>query len=155
MLMRKVWFFSQFVNFLDLIEWRLKLGGFKCVKLDGRMNLKAKNVAIQQFHDDPDTCVFLISLKAGGLALNLTVASYCYLMDPWWNPAAEFQATDRIYRLGQTKCITVTRFIVPNTIEDRIIRLQEKKQLVFQSTVGMDADAMARLSVDDLKYLFM
>lgn len=147
--------FSQFVNFLDLIEWRLKLSGFKCVKLDGRMTMQAKNIAIQQFHDDPDTCVFLISLKAGGQALNLTIASYCYLMDPWWNPAAEFQAIDRIYRLGQYKSINVTRFIIPNTIEDRITRLQDKKLLVFQSTVGMDADALARLSVDDLKFLFM
>jgi len=146
--------FSQFVNLLDLIEWRLRLAGFKCVKLDGRMNLQSKNVAIQKFHDDPDTCVFLISLKAGGMALNLTVASHCYLMDPWWNPAAEFQAVDRIYRLGQHKCITVTRFIVPNTIEDRITRLQDKKSLIFQSTVGMDTDALSRLSVDDLKFLF-
>eukprot|EP01113_Clastostelium_recurvatum_P008814 TRINITY_DN14196_c0_g2_i5.p1 TRINITY_DN14196_c0_g2~~TRINITY_DN14196_c0_g2_i5.p1 ORF type:complete len:387 (+),score=119.81 TRINITY_DN14196_c0_g2_i5:149-1309(+) len=147
--------FSQFVNCLDLVEWRLRVGGFRCVKLDGRMNLMQKNAAISAFNTDPETSVFLISLKAGGMALNLTIASYCYLLDPWWNPAAEFQAIDRIYRLGQYKCIQVTRFIVPNTIEDRIMRLQHKKQLLFQSTVGMDTDSLARLSVDDLKFLFL
>jgi DNA repair protein RAD16 len=95
---RKSLVFSQFVNFLDLIEWRLILGGFKCVKLDGRMNAIQKDLAIHKFNNDPDVTVFLISLKAGGIALNLTVASHCYLLDPWWNPAAEFQAIDRIYR---------------------------------------------------------
>eukprot|EP01114_Cavostelium_apophysatum_P014442 TRINITY_DN3755_c0_g2_i1.p1 TRINITY_DN3755_c0_g2~~TRINITY_DN3755_c0_g2_i1.p1 ORF type:complete len:774 (-),score=262.66 TRINITY_DN3755_c0_g2_i1:93-2366(-) len=146
--------FSQFVNFLDLIDWRLKLAGFKCVKLDGRMNMLQKNAAIEAFNNDPETCVFLISLKAGGIALNLTAASYCFLLDPWWNPAAEFQAIDRIYRLGQYKCINVVRFIIPNSIEDRIMQLQEKKHLLFNSTVGMDSDALARLSVADLKFLF-
>ena len=118
----KVLVFSQFVNFLDLIDWRLKMAGFGCVKLDGRMNSVSlstavcvlttktqKNASIDKFNNDPATSVFLISLKAGGLALNLTIASHCFLLDPWWNPAAEFQAVDRIYRLGQFKCITVTR----------------------------------------------
>jgi len=146
--------FSQFVNFLDLIEWRLKLAGFNCVKLDGRMRVDQKNFVIDKFNNDADTTIFLISLKAGGIALNLTVASNCFLMDPWWNPAAEFQAIDRIYRLGQYKCISVTRFIIPDSIEERIMQLQEKKHLLFNSTVGNDADALARLSVDDLKFLF-
>jgi DNA repair protein RAD16 len=77
--------FSQFVNFLDLIEFRLRLAGMKSVKLDGRMNLLQKNAAIESFHNDADCSVFLISLKAGGLALNLTIASQVFLMDPWWN----------------------------------------------------------------------
>jgi DNA repair protein RAD16 len=84
----------------------------------------------------------------------LTAASQCFLLDPWWNPAAEFQAIDRVYRLGQFKCISVIRFIIPNTIEDRIMQLQEKKHLLFNSTVGMDQDALARLSLGDLKFLF-
>lgn len=75
--------FSQFVNFLDLIEWRLKIAGFGCVKLDGRMNSIQKNKSIEQFNNNPDITIFLISLKAGGIALNLTIASYCFLLDPW------------------------------------------------------------------------
>ncbi|GAQ92623.1 hypothetical protein KFL_010740030 [Klebsormidium nitens] len=86
---------------------------------------------IQDFTNDPDVKVFLMSLKAGGVALNLTVASSVFLMDPWWNPAVEQQAQDRIHRLGQYKPIQVTRFVIENTIEERILKLQEKKQLVF------------------------
>lgn len=95
-----------------------------------------------------------LSLLLIGVALNLTVASYCFVLDPWWNPAVEFQAIDRIYRLGQFKCIRVIRFIIHNTIEERILQLQEKKYLLFQSTVGMDQDSLSRLSVGDLKFLF-
>jgi len=150
----KTLIFSQFVNFLDLLDWRLKLAGFGPLKLDGRMNADQKAAAIASFNDDPDCNVFLVSLKAGGVALNLTVASYCFVLDPWWNPAVEFQAIDRIYRLGQFKCIRVIRFIIHNTIEERILQLQEKKYLLFQSTVGMDQDSLSRLSVGDLKFLF-
>lgn len=125
-----------------------------CVHLNGRLNMQQKNTAIQLFNNDPSIPVFLISLKAGGVALNLTVASHCFLMDPWWNPAAEFQATDRIYRLGQFKCISVTRFIISNTIEERILQLQDKKHLLFSSTIGMDTDALAKLTVQDLQFLF-
>jgi DNA repair protein RAD16 len=73
----------------------------------GRMNMVQKNQAIMSFNEDAETTIFLISLKAGGIALNLTIASYCFLLDPWWNPAAEFQAADRIYRLGQFKVIFI------------------------------------------------
>eukprot|EP01112_Ceratiomyxa_fruticulosa_P009872 TRINITY_DN2592_c0_g1_i3.p1 TRINITY_DN2592_c0_g1~~TRINITY_DN2592_c0_g1_i3.p1 ORF type:complete len:120 (-),score=17.78 TRINITY_DN2592_c0_g1_i3:48-407(-) len=118
------------------------------------MNLEQKNLAISRFNNDPETSVFLISLKAGGLALNLTIANTCFLLDPWWNRAVEYQALDRIYRLGQFKCIKVVRFICPNTIEDRILRLQYKKQLLFDSTVGHNSELLARLSVDDMKFLF-
>ena len=96
----------------------------------------------------------LISLKAGGVALNLTVANHIFLMDPWWNPAAEMQAIDRAHRIGQAKPIFATRFVVKDSIEERILQLQEKKQLVFEGTVGGDAASMARLTVDDMKFLF-
>ena len=95
-----------------------------------------------------------ISLKAGGVALNLTVASHIFLMDPWWNPAAEMQAIDRTHRIGQHKPIFATRFIIRDTIEERILQLQEKKRLVFDGTVGGDSQAMARLTVDDMRFLF-
>lgn len=146
--------FSQFVNLLDLVHWRLRIGGFGAVKLDGRMNAVQRSYVIDQFNTDPGTTVLLISLKAGGVALNLTAASYCFLMDPWWNPAVEQQAFDRCHRLGQHKPNTVVRFIIADTIEERVLQLQQKKLLLFQSTVGMDKSALTRLSVEDLQFLF-
>lgn len=109
---------------------------------------------MRRFKEDPEVKVMLISLKAGGVALNLTVANHIFLMDPWWNPAAEMQAIDRAHRIGQAKPIFATRFIVKDSIEERILKLQEKKQLVFEGTVGGDAASMARLTVDDMKFLF-
>ena len=146
--------FSQFVSMLDIIEHRLRLAGIKCVKLDGRMSFDNREKFITNFTEDPECRVFLISLKAGGVALNLTVASAVYIMDPWWNPAVEFQAMDRIHRLGQFKPIRVVRFVVQDTIEDRILRLQEKKRLVFESTVGGSNDALTRLTEADMRFLF-
>ena len=146
--------FSQFVSMLDIIEHRLKLGTFGCVKLQGSMSVDLREKALSAFKTDPEVSVLLISLKAGGVALNLTVANYIFLMDPWWNPAAEMQAIDRTHRLGQHKPIYATRFIAENTIEDRILQLQEKKRLVFDGTVGGDAASMARLTVDDMRFLF-
>lgn len=98
--------------------------------------------------------VLLMSLKAGGVALNLTVASRVFLMDPWWNPAGEMQAIDRAHRIGQHKPIIATRLIIAESIEERIVRLQEKKKLVFDGTIGGDAAALARLTVDDMAFLF-
>lgn len=110
--------------------------------------------ALLRFNEDPDIKVLLVSLKTGGVALNLTVANYVYIMDPWWNPAAEMQAIDRVHRIGQNKPIFATRFIIKDSIEERILKLQEKKQLVFDGTVGGDASSMARLTVDDMRFLF-
>lgn len=113
-----------------------------------------RNAQIDAFSNDPDVRVFLMSLKAGGIALNLTAASHCFLMDPWWNPASEWQAMDRIHRLGQYKPMTAVRFIIAGSIEERIVKLQDKKQLIFEGTVGQDNAALARLTEDDLKFLF-
>ncbi|KAJ7294836.1 hypothetical protein O6H91_Y228800 [Diphasiastrum complanatum] len=146
--------FSQFTSMLDLIGFSLKKWGIHCVKLDGSMSMVARDQMIETFKNDSDCKVFLMSLKAGGVALNLTVASHVFLMDPWWNPAVEQQAQDRIHRIGQYKPIKVTRFIIENTIEERILKLQEKKQLVFEGTVGGSSDALGRLTEDDLRFLF-
>eukprot|EP01084_Bolivina_argentea_P145357 254789_1 len=146
--------FSQFVSFLDLIEYRIKIGGIDCRKLSGHMSVDARDTALNNFRSNSDVKVLLISLKAGGVALNLTCASRVFLMDPWWNPAAENQAIDRIHRIGQYKPIHAVRFIVGNSIEDRIIKLQEKKKLVFDSTIGGDAGSLARLTFEDLQFLF-
>lgn len=106
---------------------------------------------INAFNTDPKITVFLISLKAGGIALNLTEASTVFMMDPWWNPATEDQAMDRIHRLGQKRPIKITRLIIENSIESRILQLQQKKKLLFESTIGKDMDALAKLTEDDLK----
>ena len=108
--------FSQFVNMLDIVEYRLKRGGIQCLKLTGGMSSSAKDRVLNAFVNNPNISVILISLKAGGVALNLTVASNVFLLDPWWNPAAEFQAIDRAHRLGQHKNVRAVRFIIENTI---------------------------------------
>ncbi|KAG0210473.1 DNA repair protein rad16 [Mortierella sp. GBA30] len=147
--------FSQYVTFLDLIKWRLEKAGFKCVKLDGHMTPYQRDASIKKFSDDPTITVFLISLKAGGVALNLTAASRVFICDPWWNPAAELQAMDRIHRIGQYRPIVITRLIIENSIESRILQLQEKKQAMVDSTIGNDPAALARLTPEDLRFLFV
>ncbi|KAI8580767.1 hypothetical protein K450DRAFT_208493 [Umbelopsis ramanniana AG] len=147
--------FSQFVNFLDLVNWRLSRAGFECVKLDGTMSPQQRDAAIKHFMTNPNVTVFLISLKAGGVALNLTEASRVFICDPWWNPAAELQAMDRIHRLGQYRPIKITRLIIENSIESRIVQLQEKKTALVESTIGKDVEALSRLSEEDLRFLFV
>ncbi|KAH6589316.1 hypothetical protein BASA61_005646 [Batrachochytrium salamandrivorans] len=147
--------FSQFVSFLDLTQWRLTRAGFNVVRLDGRMTPHQREAVIKSFMTESHVSVFLISLKAGGVALNLTEASRVFVLDPWWNPAAEDQAFDRIHRLGQHRPIKITRIIVENSIESRILMLQEKKKALFDSTVGGNLDALAKLSEEDLQFLFV
>ncbi|XP_043688459.1 DNA repair protein RAD16-like isoform X1 [Telopea speciosissima] len=146
--------FSQFTSFLDLINYSLQKSGINCVQLVGSMTMEARDSAIRKFIDDPDCRIFLMSLKAGGVALNLTVASYVFLMDPWWNPAVERQAQDRIHRIGQYKPIRVIRFIIEDSIEERILKLQEKKELVFEGTIGGSSEALGKLTEADLRFLF-
>ncbi|KAA8524696.1 hypothetical protein F0562_011119 [Nyssa sinensis] len=147
--------FSQFTSFLDLIHYSLQKSGINCVQLVGSMSMSARDAAISKFTEDPECRIFLMSLKAGGVALNLTVASHVFLMDPWWNPAVERQAQDRIHRIGQYKPIRIVRFVIENTIEERILRLQEKKELVFEGTLGGSSEALGKLTEADLKFLFV
>ena len=97
-----------------------------------------RDASIKKFSEDASVTVFLISLKAGGVALNLTAASRVFICDPWWNPAAELQAMDRIHRIGQYRPILITRLIIENSIESRILQLQEKKQAMVDSTIGKE-----------------
>ena len=146
--------FSQFTAMLDLCAFRLTQVGIQCARLSGSMSLEARDRAIKSFTEDPDVKVFLMSLKAGGVALNLTAASHCFVMDSWWNPATEWQAMDRIHRLGQHRPMKCVKFVISGTIEERIVKLQEKKMAVFEATVGQDADALGKLTEDDMKFLF-
>ncbi|KAI7881473.1 hypothetical protein K492DRAFT_66756 [Lichtheimia hyalospora FSU 10163] len=147
--------FSQFVNFLDLVYWRLSRAGFECIRLDGTMSPQQRDAAIQHFTTKPSCTVFLISLKAGGVALNLVEASRVFICDPWWNPAVELQAMDRIHRLGQLRPIKITRLIIENSIESRIVQLQDKKTALVESTVDRDTSALDKLSPEDLQFLFV
>ncbi|CAE6511630.1 unnamed protein product [Rhizoctonia solani] len=147
--------FSQFVNFLDLIAFRLQRAGFLragflICRLEGSMSPEARNNTIQHFMNNVEVTVFLVSLKAGGVALNLTEASRVYLMDSWWNPAVEYQAMDRIHRLGQKRPVQAVKLVVEDSIESRIVQLQEKKSAMVDATLSSDDNAIGRLTPEDL-----
>ncbi|SOV24042.1 DNA repair protein rhp16, putative [Plasmodium sp. DRC-Itaito] len=146
--------FSQYCSMLDLIEYHLKKNNIVCSKLLGYMSMISRNNILYNFNQDKQLRVLLISLKAGGEGLNLQVANRIFIVDPWWNPAAELQAIQRAHRIGQTKTVYAIRFIIENTVEEKIIQLQNKKQLVFDSTIGDSGNAMQKLSKEDLAFLF-
>jgi len=151
----KILVFSQFIRMLDLVEFRLKQEYVACIKLTGSLTIQQRNNIITDFtSNDHGTKVLLISTKAGGEGLNLQRANHVFIMDPWWNPAMEFQAIQRAHRIGQTRPVTAKRFIVKDTIEEKIIELQNKKHAVFEATVGKDTNSWGKLSAEDLKFLF-
>ncbi|KAJ3811277.1 SNF2 family N-terminal domain-containing protein [Lentinula aff. lateritia] len=148
--------FSQFVNFLDLIAYRLQKAGFTICRLEGTMSPQARDATVKHFMNNVEVTVFLVSLKAGGVALNLTEASRVYLMDSWWNPAGMFlQAMDRIHRLGQHRPVKAIKLIVEDSIESRIVQLQEKKSAMVDATLSPDDSAMGRLTPEDVSYPFI
>ncbi|CAG8662573.1 41579_t:CDS:10, partial [Gigaspora margarita] len=142
--------FSQWTSFLNLVEPALHHANIKFVRLDGKMPRPKREDAMRMFQNDPEIKVFLISLKCGSLGLNLTAADQCFIMDPWWNPD---QAVDRIYRLGQTRPVSIFRFVIENTIEDRVIELQEKKRSMVSQAFGekIRKDASKRLE-EEIKF---
>ncbi|KAK9472617.1 DNA repair protein RAD16 [Dipodascopsis tothii] len=147
--------FSQFTSMLDLVEWRLRRAGFLTVKLQGNMTPTQRANSIKHFMETPAVEVFLVSLKAGGVALNLCEASQVFLLDPWWNPSVEWQSGDRVHRIGQHRPVRITRLIIEDSIESRIIELQEKKANMIRATIEQDDSAMNRLTPADLEFLFM
>ena len=114
--------FSQFTSMLAIVKRRLDEEGIPYAYLDGRT--RDREARVQRFQNDPDCKVFLISLKAGGLGLNLTAADYVFLLDPWWNPAVEAQAIDRAHRIGQTRPVFAYRLIARDTVEEKVLELQ-------------------------------
>jgi DNA repair protein RAD16 len=146
--------FSQFTSMLQLIEWRLRRAGFNTVMLDGSMTPAMRQKSIDHFMTNPGVEVFLVSLKAGGVALNLTEASRVFIVDPWWNPAAEWQSADRCHRIGQKRPCVITRLCIEDSVESRMVALQEKKAAMIAGTVNNDKVAMDRLSPEDLQFLF-
>ncbi|CEO98810.1 hypothetical protein PBRA_006924 [Plasmodiophora brassicae] len=149
--------FSQFTSFLDLIEPKLAERGFTFVRYDGTLNRQEKGLVISEFHKDDSVTVLLASLKCASLGLNLTCARRVVLLDIWWNPAVEEQAFDRCHRLGQTREVIITRITIANTIEQRIIELQESKRMIARAALSegeFKLPPAMRLSVEDFKLLF-
>ena len=146
--------FSQFLGMLALIRGKLDELGVKYEYFDGSTSAPDREKAIQSFQNDDTVRVFLISLKAGGVGLNLTAADYVYIVDPWWNPAVEQQAIDRTHRIGQTKNIFAYRMICRDTIEDKILQLQDKKRALAKDLIADDSSFVKSLSREDVEYLF-
>ena len=147
----KALIFSQWTSFLDLIESECEQEGFDWLRLDGQT--KDRQSIVDQFQNENGPPLLLMSLKAGGVGLNLTRADHVYLMDPWWNPAAEDQAADRAHRIGQTRPVMVHRMVAMNTIEEKILLLQDKKRSLAAAGVG-GAIGEKGLTKDDLMSLF-
>jgi SNF2 family DNA or RNA helicase len=144
----KILVFSQFVGMLDLIRKELKGRDIGHSYLTGQT--RNREAAVNEFQNNPDIRVFLISLKAGGTGLNLTEADYVYLVDPWWNPAVENQAIDRCHRIGQTKHIVAIRLICPGTVEEKIMVLQQSKKDLAKDLIRTDGSFVKSLNKDDL-----
>ncbi|KAI1761340.1 SNF2 family N-terminal domain-containing protein [Hypoxylon sp. FL1150] len=146
--------FSQFTTMLQLIEWRLRRAGITTVMLDGSMTPAQRQASINHFMKNVDVECFLVSLKAGGVALNLTEASRVFIVDPWWNPASEWQSADRCHRIGQTRPCIIKRLCIEDSVESRMVLLQEKKTKMINSTVNSDDASMEALTTEDLQFLF-
>ncbi|GAA0878241.1 hypothetical protein GCM10009119_12090 [Algoriphagus jejuensis] len=149
----KVLIFSQFVKMLDLVKAELASRNIPFSYLDGKSSMKDRENSVNEFQEDSSIRVFLISLKAGGIGLNLTAADYVYILDPWWNPAVENQAIDRCYRMGQEKKVMAYRMICKDTVEEKIMELQKSKLKLAKEVisegdgflVGMNGDTMLKL----------
>jgi SNF2 family DNA or RNA helicase len=142
--------FSQFTSFLRKAAERLDAAGIPYAYLDG--STKRRGDVVRSFKEG-EAPVFLISLKAGGFGLNLTEADYCFLLDPWWNPAAEAQAVDRAHRIGQERAVMTYRLVARGTIEEKVMQLKEKKAALFTSVMDDDAMFSSALTAEDVRSL--
>ncbi|MDP9121666.1 MAG: DEAD/DEAH box helicase, partial [Acidobacteriota bacterium] len=143
--------FSQFTSFLAILRRQLDDQGMAYAYLDGRT--RDRSDCVRRFQDDPACKLFLISLKAGGVGLNLTAADYVYLLDPWWNPAVEAQAIDRAHRIGQARQVFAYRIVAKDTVEEKILLLQQKKRQLADAIVSADDSVLRLLSREDLDLL--
>jgi SNF2 family DNA or RNA helicase len=143
--------FSQFTSMLSIVKKHLDKRGIRYAYLDGQT--RQRKQVVEQFQNDPDTSVFLISLKAGGLGLNLTAAEYVFLLDPWWNPAVEAQAIDRAHRVGQTQQVFAYRLICRDTVEEKILELQKQKRELADAILESDGTPLKELTAEDLELL--
>ena len=147
----KVLVFSQFTSFLAIVRRRLDEQGTSYEYLDGKTT--DRQARVQRFQEDADCRLFLVSLKAGGQGLNLTAADYIYILDPWWNPAVEAQAVDRAHRIGQTRRVFAYRLIARDTVEEKIVALQDRKRELAESIVRADEGMVSSLTAEDVEML--
>ncbi len=147
----KVLVFSQFTSFLAILKKRLDAQHLPYVYLDGRTRDRQR--IVEQFQNDPNCKLFLISLKAGGLGLNLTAAEYVFLLDPWWNPAVEAQAIDRTHRIGQQRQVFAYRLIARDTVEEKVLELQKSKRALADAIITQDNSLIRNLTREDLALL--
>lgn len=143
--------FSQFTSMLGIVQTHLRKEGIRFEYLDGKTEDRQERV--QRFQTDPECPVFLISLKAGGTGLNLTAASYVYLLDPWWNPAVEAQAIDRAHRIGQARKVFAYRMIARGTVEEKILELQKSKRELADAIISEDGGFLRKMTREDLELL--
>ncbi|MBM4131652.1 DEAD/DEAH box helicase, partial [bacterium] len=148
----KALIFSQFVETLKLVKVGLEKRDIAYAYLDGRT--RDRQARVDAFQADPELPVFLISLKAGGVGLNLTAADYVIHLDPWWNPAVEMQASDRAHRIGQTRPVIITKLIARDTVEEKILELQERKRALVRNLITAEAGFLKSLTRDDVESLF-
>ncbi len=143
--------FSQFVKHLSIFRELLTEEEVPFTYLDG--STKDRQAQVEKFQNDPEIRVFLISLKAGGLGLNLTAADYVFILDPWWNPAIESQAVDRAHRIGQDKTVFTYKFVAQNTVEEKILALQQKKLKLAQDLITTEESFVKNLSKEDISLI--
>ncbi|MDA3862121.1 MAG: SNF2-related protein [Melioribacteraceae bacterium] len=148
----KVLVFSQFVKMLEIMKDFLVENNIKYEYLTGRT--RKREECVKNFKNNDDINVFLISLKAGGFGLNLTEADYVFHYDPWWNPAVEMQATDRTHRIGQDKNVFVYKFITKDSVEEKILYLQEKKKQLIQEIISTESSILKNITQKDIEVLF-
>ena len=149
----KVLVFSQFVKHLAIIKAYLEKENIVYAYLDG--STKDREEQVNLFQNNPEVKVFLISLKAGGVGLNLTAADYVFILDPWWNPAAEAQAIDRAHRIGQDKTVFIYKFITKNSVEEKILALQNAKLKLSTELITTEESFVKALSKEDISALLM
>lgn len=147
----KVIIFSQFTRLLRIVQSELELNGANSCYLDGQTTKREE--VIQQFKENNEKKTFLISIKSGGVGLNLTNASYCIILDPWWNPAVEAQAIDRIHRIGQKNPVFAYRLITKDTIEEKVSKLQDKKKELYKTILDSNEGFIKELSKNDINFL--
>jgi SNF2 family DNA or RNA helicase len=143
--------FSQFTSFLAIVRRRLDAERIRYEYLDGQT--RDREARVEHFQTDPSCGLFLVSLKAGGLGLNLTAAEHVFLLDPWWNPAVEAQAIDRAHRIGQTRHVLAFRLIARDTVEEKILALQAEKRELAEAIITERNSLIRTLTRDDLELL--
>jgi SNF2 family DNA or RNA helicase len=147
----KVLVFSQFVRHLAIVKEYLESENIKYAYLDG--TTKDRQGQVRMFQENEEVKIFLISLKAGGVGLNLTKAEYVFLLDPWWNPAVEAQAIDRAHRIGQENKVIIYKFITHNTVEEKIMALQDRKMALAGELISTEESFMKSLNKEDIEAL--